>query len=135
MAEDPDATPTQREIARLDDAIDKVVVSDSLDPEDTAPWSDTLILRGGEAHQKLAELKEQPGEDILVFGSRTLWSDLLGQGLVDELHLMIGPVVVGEGTPVFDEQPPLALQLDAAPRTWEDSANVLVRYDVQPQER
>jgi dihydrofolate reductase len=49
-----------------------------------------------------------PGEEILVFGSRTLWNDLLARDLVDELHLMVGPVVVAAGTPMFEGQPPIA---------------------------
>jgi hypothetical protein len=65
---------------------------------------------------------------------------------VDELHLMVGPVVVGGGTPLFDGQPAIAsahrpdrpvdsrqsLRL-VDTRTWEDSGNVLVRYQVSRQ--
>jgi dihydrofolate reductase len=73
VAEDPDATPIQREISRLDNAIDKVVISDSLTSEETDPWHNTSIIGRADAHGRIAELKGQTGKDILVFGSRTLW--------------------------------------------------------------
>ena len=130
VAEDPDATPTEREVSRLNDAVDKVVVSASLTPEQTDPWHNTRIIRRAGAHEQIAELKRQTGKDVLVFGSRTLWNDLLAHDLVDELHLMIGPVVLGAGTPLFDGQPPGSLRLIDT-RTWDGSGNVLVRYDVR----
>jgi dihydrofolate reductase len=133
VADDPSFTPTQREISRRDNEIDKVVVSDSLAPDETAPWHNTRIVGRADAHEQIAELKRQTGGEILMFGSHSLWSDLLADGLVDELHLMIGPVVVGGGTPVFDGQPPVSLQL-AGTRTWDGSGNVLVRYEVRRQE-
>jgi dihydrofolate reductase len=130
MANHPDATPTHREISRLDDAIDKVVVSDSLTDADTAPWHrNSRIVRRADAHASVTALKRQPGRDILMFGSRTLWNDLLAAGLVDELQLMVGPVVLGGGTPAFagTKVPPLRL-VDT--RRWEGSSNVLLRYAV-----
>ena len=132
MADDPSPqwTPTDREISRLDNAIDKVVISDSLNPEQTEPWHDnTRIIRRADAHEQIAELKRQTGRDILVFGSRTLWNDLLANDLVDELHLMIGPVVLGGGTPIFAGQPPVSLRL-VDTRRWDSSVNLLVRYEV-----
>ena len=132
VADDPDATPLQREISHLNNAIEKVVISDTLTSEETDPWHNTRIIGRADAHERIAELKRQLGKDILVFGSRTLWKDLLANDLVDELHLMIGLVVLGAGTPVFDEQPAVTLRLIDT-RTWDGSGNVLLRYEVPRQ--
>jgi dihydrofolate reductase len=66
-----------------------------------------------------------------MFGSRTLWNDLLAHDLVDELHLMLGPVVVGGGTPIFAGPPPRSLRL-AGTRRFDGSDNLLVRYRAGP---
>lgn len=119
---------TIREVSRLNNAIEKVVVSDSLTEDQTDPWRDTTrIVRRADVHQRIAELKRGPGRDILVFGSHILWNDLLAAGLVDELHLLVGAVVVGGGTPAFATQPKATLRL-LGTQTWEGTDNLLVRY-------
>jgi dihydrofolate reductase len=136
MADNPDASPTNREFSRLYNRIDKVAVSNHLNLDDAAPWRDTTtIISGDKVYGEIARLKRQPGEDIIIYGSRTLWNDLLAHGLVDELHFMIGNVVLGDGTPVFVEpiaynDPKLSLQLIDS-RTFEGSANLLARYEVK----
>jgi len=67
------------------------------------------------------------GEEILVFGSRTVWNDLLTVGLVGDLHLLVGPALLGDGVPVFTG-PPTPLRLLAA-RQFDESSWVLHRYD------
>jgi dihydrofolate reductase len=131
VANNPDVADLHRQTGLRNNEIQKVVVSDSLTGDDTAPWTDTTtIVRRADAHQAVADLKDRPGDDILMFGSRMLWNDLLANHLVDELHLMVGPVVLGGGTPAFDGQPKASLRLLEC-RTWDESDNVLVRYEVR----
>jgi dihydrofolate reductase len=129
VADAPNATPIQQEISLINNAIDKVVISDNLTSQETEPWQNTRIIRRADAHQQIAELKRQEGRDILIFGSHMLWNDLLIHGLVDELHLMISPVVVGTGTPLFTNQLESPFRLIDT-RTWDDSGNILVCYTV-----
>ena len=127
IADREDAPPVEREISRLDNAIDKVVVCDTLADADLAPWTDTTrIVRRSDAHDAIAELKRGPGRDIIMFGSHILWNDLLKAGLVDELHLMIGSAFLGDGVPVFIG-PRTGLQLLDA-RVLDGSQLVLARY-------
>jgi dihydrofolate reductase len=77
----------------------KYVVSSTLDnPE----WTNTTVLRG-DAASEVAKLREQVDGNILVAGSRTLVQTLLQAGLVDELRLMVFPVVLGKGRRLFEE--------------------------------
>ncbi|MEV4622203.1 dihydrofolate reductase family protein [Asanoa sp. NPDC049573] len=116
-----------REISRLDNAIGKVVVSDRLTADQTGVWRDTTtIVRRAGAAAAVRALKEQPGGDILVFGSRTMWNGLLADGLIDEIHLMVGAVVLGDGDPAF-LHPPTGLRLTGI-RTFPGSDNVVHVY-------
>ncbi len=132
VADDPSPgwTPAQREMSRLNNALDKIVVSDSMTREQTEPWHNTRIIRRADANKQIAELKRQTGKDILITGSHLLWNDLLAHDLVDELHLMIGNVILGAGTPLFEGKPAVSLRLIDI-RKWDDSDNVLVRYEVR----
>ncbi len=131
IADDPSKPPVEREISRLNTAIEKVVVSDTLTADAAASWPNSRVVGRGDAHKEVAALKEGPGRDILMFGSHTLWNDLLAHGLVDELHLMIGAGVIGEGIRAFESRPPGSLRL-VDTRRWDGSNLLLTRYAVDP---
>ncbi len=126
--DEPDMPESHYYIAqRYADGIPITVVSDSLTDQDTEPMRDqTTIVRRAETHDAIARLCEQEG-DALIFGSRTLWTYLLAQGLVDELHLMIGPKIVAGDHHAFTGVPETDLKLVDV-RRFEDSDNVVLQY-------
>lgn len=129
VAAQPDSeewTPSQRELSQAGQSAQTIVVSDTL----TGNWPDIRIIRRADAYEQIAELKRQPGKDILITGSSTLWNDLLAADLIDEIHLLIGNLLLGEGVPVFKGKTPASLRLLDV-RRWEDSDNVLLRYEVR----
>ena len=65
-------------------------------------WNNSTLLRGNPADE-VAKLKEGGGGPILVAGSATLVHELIENGLVDELRLMVFPVLIGGGKRVFPE--------------------------------
>jgi dihydrofolate reductase len=86
----------------------KVVVSTTLE---NATWQNSRLISANVA-EEISALKEQPGGQINMSGSGTLVTWLLRQGLLDELHLLVFPVVVGHGKRLFhdvEEQVPLTL--------------------------
>jgi dihydrofolate reductase len=78
-------------------AMPKFVVSSTLEHP---AWNNTTVLRGDLA-EEAGRLKEQFAGDILVAGSAQLVQSLLAADLVDELHLMVFPVVLGDGKRLF----------------------------------
>lgn len=86
----------------------KFVVSTTLE---SATWQNTTLIRGNVA-EELTNLKQQPGKDIGITGSATLVRSLLRDGMLDELHLLLHPIVVGSGKRLFENmgaQVPLRL--------------------------
>jgi dihydrofolate reductase len=126
VAENPDAySDSERELSRAGKSAKGVVVSDTLEGD----WQGLRIIRRRDAHQQIAELKRQAGKDILITGSRTLWNDLLAHDLVDEIHLLVGSRILGQGVPAFAGNTSASLRLIET-RRWEDSDSVLLRYEV-----
>jgi dihydrofolate reductase len=76
-----------------------------------ASWATTTVLSGDLA-TAISELKAKPGGELQVHGSGALTRWLLANDLVDELNLLVCPVIVGQGTRLFaDDGPDLALDL------------------------
>ena len=79
-------------------AIPKIVFSRTLD---SAEWNNSRLVKENIA-EEILQLKQQPGRDLAIFGSANLAMSLLQMGLVDELRLMVNPVVLGKGKPLFE---------------------------------
>jgi len=80
--------------------IPKYVVSATLS-DDELTWNNTTRIPGDHAIARIRELREADGGDVVVMGSPTLVRTLLREGLVDELRLMIEPVLLGGGKTIF----------------------------------
>jgi dihydrofolate reductase len=77
----------------------KYVFSSTLE---RAEWTNTTIVRGDVAEQA-RELKRAEGRDLIVYGHGRLGHTLLEHGLLDEINLLVHPLVVGHGTLLFHE--------------------------------
>ena len=78
----------------------KYVVSRTL--QEPLEWNNSTLIKGNVA-EEIAKLKQQPGKDISITGSGTLVRSLLEDGLLDELRLMVHPIVVGSGKRLFED--------------------------------
>ncbi len=78
----------------------KYVVSTTLQE---AEWNNSTVIKG-DVPAEVSKLKQQPGSDILVAGSRTLVQTLMQHDLVDEYRLMVFPVVLGSGMRLFTDE-------------------------------
>ena len=85
----------------------KYVVSNSLEQAD---WNNTTIV-SGDVRQRLRELKDATDGDLVISGSATLVRSLLRDGLLDELRVLVHPIVVGRGGRLFEDDTPRALEL------------------------
>jgi dihydrofolate reductase len=98
----PGSEPVAREIAERVDAARKLVVSNTLRLDAGSPWADAEIVPRARCDARIAELRAAPGPDLLIYGSHLLFNGLLAHGLVDELHLLLAPVVLGDGVRTFE---------------------------------
>jgi dihydrofolate reductase len=66
------------------------------------PGNNSTLIQGNEFAEEITELKRRPGKDITVLGSGALVRSLLREGLLDELRLMVHPVILGGGKCLFE---------------------------------
>jgi dihydrofolate reductase len=95
-------TSTDEPYASHINATPKYVVSTTLDKVEWGQWDNIKLIKGNLA-EELARLKQQPGKNIGVSGSPTLVQSLLQADLLDELILMVHPVVAGKGKRLFKD--------------------------------
>ena len=87
-------------LAERMNAMPKYVVSKTLAH---AEWNNTTIL-SGDLRRQIAELKAQPGAELVLYGSPSLLDQVLKDGLVDELRLLVYPVILGSGKRMFRDR-------------------------------
>jgi dihydrofolate reductase len=110
-------------VAGYMNSVSKVVFSSTLE---SADWQNTELVKGN-AGEAISELKQQSGKHLALFGSPSLTVSLLEQGLVDELRVMVQPILLGAGKSLFKslkDRVPLTLQ---TAMTF-SSGNVLLSY-------
>jgi dihydrofolate reductase len=95
----PSMEETEGEFAVRMNALPKYVASRTL--SEPLPWNGTLLAR--DVVEEVAKLKQQPGRDLLIYGSGELVNTLHPHGLVDEYTLMVFPVTLGVGKHLFRE--------------------------------
>jgi dihydrofolate reductase len=106
--------------------VPKFVVSTTLQQ---AEWNNSTLINGDVA-AAITALKQQPGKNIAMSGSGTLVEWLLRNDLLDELHLMIHPIVVGRGKRLFNEGEQKTLKLVES-RTFSTGVVYLIYHAVK----
>jgi dihydrofolate reductase len=101
-------------------AMPKYVVTSTLD---ALEWNNSIPLQG-DVVAEVTKLKQADGDPILVAGSRTLVHSLIENDLVDELRLMVFPVVLGSGLKVFPESPDKTTLTLSDSKTFESGVQV-----------
>lgn len=101
---------------------EKHVVTDTLNESDIT-WGPTTIIRGADLRTAITALRERDGGDVNVMGSSQLVRSLIAEDLVDELNLMIEPIILGGGKGIFVD--------NGEARTWELVSSATTKTGVQ----
>jgi dihydrofolate reductase len=118
-----EAITTDPVVASLMNAIPKIVFSKTLEE---ANWNNTRLVKDNVVAE-ISKLKQQPGKDWYVFGSADLATTLIQNNLIDEYRILVNPIVLGSGIPLFKGIPhPLKLRL-LNTRVFQNG-NVLLTY-------
>ncbi len=124
VALDPNAPKEAKRTADEVNSMNKVVFSKTLKQ---VTWDKSKLLRGNPA-EEVSKLKQGNGSDMMIFGSGTIVQQLSDAGLIDDYVLILTPIVLGAGKPLFKDVKKLNLQpVDAKDFA---SGNVLLHYRV-----
>lgn len=119
----PQAIKNDPIVAGIMNRLPKIVFSKTLDK---AEWNNTRLIKDHIA-EEILKLKQQPGKDMAVFGSANLLSALMQMDLIDEHRLMVNPVVLGKGHPLFKSTKDILRLKLIQTRTF-GNGNVLLCY-------
>jgi dihydrofolate reductase len=99
VPDNPSASEGEKEYARKLNRMRKVVFSRSLGKVE---WNNSTLFREI-VPAEITKLKQEPGQDIVIYGSASVVSELTNLGLIDEYQLLVHPVVLGSGKPLFKD--------------------------------
>jgi dihydrofolate reductase len=93
----PAATADDPIVAEKMNTMPKIVFSRTLEK---AEWNNTRLVKENVV-EEITRLKQQPGQDLIIFGSADLTATFIQYGLIGEYRIMVNPVVLGNGKPLF----------------------------------
>lgn len=121
----PFAVENDPVIAKKMNEISKTVFSRTLEK---VTWQNTCLVRSNSA-EEARKLKEQVDKDLLIFGSANLARSLMRDGLIDEFRIMVNPLILGRGTPLFGGSG-MRIDLKLMGTRCFENGNVLLSYVV-----
>jgi len=99
VPENPAASKGEVEYAHRVNAMRKIVFSKTLS---TVEWNNSILLKEI-VPQEIESLKQEPGRDMVIYGSASIVQALTNLGLIDEYQLLVHPVILGSGKPLFQD--------------------------------
>ena len=99
VPDNPNASEGEKEYARKLNAMRKIVFSKTLP---TVEWNNSSLVKEV-FPEDITKLKQEPGRDMLIYGSASIVRTLTNHGLIDEYQLLVHPVVLGSGKPLFQD--------------------------------
>ena len=99
VPDNPNVSEGEKEYARKLNAMRKIVFSKTLP---TVEWNNSSLMKEV-LPEAITKLKQEPGRDMLIYGSASIVRTLTNHGLIDEYQLLVHPVVLGGGKPLFQD--------------------------------
>jgi len=93
----PEGVKDDPAVAKIMNSIPKIVISKTLKE---ATWENTRLITEN-VFEEMTKLKNQPGKNIFIFGSAELGASFRKMNLIDEYRIMVNPMVIGRGKPLF----------------------------------
>ena len=99
----PEGMKSEPVVADIMNTIPKIVFSKTLKPvTDGSIWKHTTVLNEIKP-EEIIKLKQQEGKDLAIFGSGTIVQQFTNLGLIDEYRLVVNPIILGDGKPLFKD--------------------------------
>jgi dihydrofolate reductase len=124
---DPQSTPDLVEHARQINSRPKIVFSKTLDKAD---WSNTRVV-SDDISEEISKLKQEPGKELVLLGGADIANTFMKLNLIDEYRLLVAPIVLGGGTPLF-KQGVDRHNLKLIEAKTMDTGAVILRYQPEP---